>query len=251
MKVEGRDRKVRLQDKFSYVQDARRPLHSLMFLLPLIVAYEIGAAKLGAAASLGQADRVIAYHLMQMFFTVLGATGIFLPGFLIIAILLITHVVSGEPWKVRTTTLLGMLGESLVWTLPLFGLNRFVRYTAMGGSPAEDWLEDVVISTGAGVYEELIFRLILVTAIVIILEDVMKLRQRRALVFAVLIAAVLFAAHHHQPLGREPYEFGRFAFRTLAGVYLGTLFLLRGYGITAGCHAIYNVIVVTLDAVSV
>ena len=37
-------------------------------------------------------------------------------------------------------------------------------------------------------------------------------------------------------------------FRTLAGLYLGALFLLRGYGITAGCHAVYNVIIVTQDA---
>ena len=239
-----------MRERFSYLEDARRPLHSLIFLLPLILAYEIGAAKLGPTAPFGPPDRVIAYHLMQMFFTVLGATGILLPGFLIIAILLITHILSGEPWRIRTTTLLGMLGEALVWTMPLFVLNRFIRYAALDGAPATRWVEDVVISTGAGVYEELIFRLILVTALVILLEDVLKLRQQRSLILAVVIAAIVFAAHHHQPLGREPYEFGRFAFRTLAGLYLGALFLLRGYGITAGCHAVYNVILVTLDAVS-
>ena len=239
-----------MQDRISYVEDARRPLHSLVFLLPLIVAYEIGAARLGPSAPFGQADRVIAYHLMEMFFSVLGAPGIFLPGVLVMAILLITHLVSREPWRIRPSTLLGMMGESLVWTAPLFVLNRFIRYAAVGGSPSTEWLENVVISTGAGVYEELIFRMILVTAIVIILEDVLKFKQRRALVWAVLIAALLFAAHHHPPLGREPYEFGRFAFRTMAGVYLGALFLLRGYGVTAGCHALYNVLIVTLDALS-
>jgi hypothetical protein len=218
--------------------------------MPLILAYEIGAARLGSTASFGQSDRVIAYHLMELFFSVLGAAGIILPGFLIIAILLITHLVSRDRWSVRTATLLGMVGESLVWTAPLFLLHRFIRYTALSQSPSTEWLENVVISTGAGVYEELIFRLILVTAVVIVLEDVLKIRQRRALFLAVALAAVLFAAHHHQPLGREPYEFGRFAFRTMAGMYLGALFLLRGYGITAGCHAVYNVIVVTLDALS-
>ena len=35
-----------------------------------------------------------------------------------------------------------------------------------------------------------------------------------------------------------------------AGAQASALFLLRGYGITAGCHAVYNVIVVTLDALS-
>ncbi len=243
-------RSVRLRERFSYIEDARRPLHSLIFLLPLILAYEIGAARLDPSTSFVQSDRVIAYHLMELFFSVLGAAGIILPGFLIIAILLITHIVSRDRWTVRTATLLGMMGESLVWTAPLFLLNRFIRYTALEQSSPTAWLDNVIISTGAGVYEELIFRLILVTAIVILLEDVLKLKQRRALIVAVVLAAVLFAAHHHQPLGRESYEFGRFAFRTMAGVYLGALFLLRGYGITAGCHAVYNVIVVTLEALS-
>jgi len=235
--------------KITYIEDARRPLHSLMFLLPLILAYEVGAVYVDHAGPIAQQDRVIAYHLMQIFFSLFGATGIFLPGVMIIIILLVTHYFSGQPWRVRMTTLLGMLGESLLWTLPLFALNRSIRYTSFFQSPQSSWRENVVISTGAGVYEELIFRLILVTAIVILLEDVFKFKKQHSLALSVLIAAVLFAIHHHEPLGSEPYEFGRFMFRTLAGIYLGGLFLFRGYGITAGCHALYNVIVVTLDAI--
>jgi membrane protease YdiL (CAAX protease family) len=230
-----------------YAEDARRPLASLVFLLPLILAYELGLI-LVDPSPIGQQDRVIAYHLMQMFFRMFGATGIFLPGILIIAILLSSHLLSRQPWTVRGATLVGMLGESLLWTMPLFLLNRTIRYAA-GSGGRSDWLESVVISTGAGVYEELVFRLVLVTALVILLEDMLKLQKMHALVVAVLLAAILFAAHHHQPLGVEPYDAARFLFRTVAGLYLGALFLLRGYGITAGCHALYNVIVVTLYAI--
>ena len=46
-------------------------------------------------------------------------------------------------------TLLGMLGESLLWTLPLFALNRSIRHAALSASPRTNWLENVVISTGA------------------------------------------------------------------------------------------------------
>ncbi len=239
-----------MRDKTSYFEESKRPLYSLVYLLPLILAYELGAARIDAQGPLAETEQVIAYHLMQLFFSVLGATGIFLPGILIIGILLASHFVSGDPWRIRINTLLGMMGESLVWTAPLFAMNQFIRYTALAdASPGRRWFENVVISTGAGVYEELVFRLILVTAIVILLEDVLKLKGRHAVCSAVIMAALLFAAHHHPPLGREPYQTGRFIFRTLAGVYLGGLFLVRGYGITAGCHAVYNVIIVTLDAI--
>ena len=104
-------RSVRLRERFSYIEDARRPLHSLIFLLPLILAYEIGAARLDPSTSFVQSDRVIAYHLMELFFSVLGAAGIILPGFLIIAILLITHIVSRDRWTVLAATRLGRQGE--------------------------------------------------------------------------------------------------------------------------------------------
>lgn len=234
-------------EDLTYAADAKRPLSSLVFLLPLILAYEVGLFLIDPRAPLGQQDRVIAYHLMQMFFHMFGATGFFLPGFLIIVLLLSTHLVSHQPWTVRWSTILGMLGESVMWTLPLFALNNSIRFTA--GLPRHNWLENVVISTGAGVYEELIFRLILITAAVILLEDVLRFGKQQSVVLAVIVAAVLFALHHHQPLGTEPFALGPFAFRTIAGVYLGVLFLCRGYGITAGCHALYNVILVTLAAI--
>ncbi len=235
--------------RMTYLEDARRPLYSLVYLLPLILAYEVGAAWIGPSGSFERADQVIAYNLMRLFFSVLGATGVFLPGLLIIAILLVTHFLSGDPWRVRLTTLLGMLCESVIWTAPLFVINRVMRYTALAGDFRKAWLEDVIISTGAGVYEELVFRLILLTALVILLEDVLKFKRNRALLLAVVVSALLYAAHHHQPLGREPYRIGPFLFRTLAGVYLGAMYLLRGYGITAGCHALYNIIVVTREVI--
>ncbi len=232
-----------------YIEDARRPLHSLVYLLPLILAYEIGAWMVNPSQPIVQQDRVIAYHLVRMFWSLFGATGFFLPGIAIIIILLVTHVLSGQPWKVHWSTLLGMGGESFVWTLPLFLLYRWIRVMSSTPSPRSEWFENVVVSTGAGVYEEMIFRLILITALVIVLEDVLRIKKDKALIWSVLIAAILFSAHHYEPLGGEPYRFGSFVFRTLAGIYLGAMFLFRGYGITAGCHVIYNVVVVTLDAI--
>ena len=58
-----------------------------------------------------------------------------------------------------------------------------------------------------------------------------------------------FAAQHHPPLGCEPFAAAKFMFRAAAGLYLAGLFFYRGFGIAAGCHAFYNVIVVTLEAV--
>ncbi|MCG3137957.1 MAG: hypothetical protein HJJLKODD_01813 [Phycisphaerae bacterium] len=233
---------------FNYFEEARRPLCSLVFLLPLILFYEIGAILIDHEQPLGRQSRVIADQMIRLFFSLFGATGLFLPGLLIIGILLATHLLTKQPWRLRMVTLLGMAGESFVCTLPLFMLNRSIVYAAMD-SARTMWMENVVIGIGAGVYEELVFRLIMITSFMIVLEDVIHLIPRHARLLAVVLAAILFSAHHHPPFGSDPFRTSHFIFRTLSGLYLGGLYLWRGYGITAGCHALYNMIVVTINAI--
>src|SRR5213079_1728732 len=99
------------------------------------------------------------------------------------------------------------------------------------------WPPLVVLSLGAGVYEELVFRLIAFTLLNVLLIDLWKLRKPHAYLWMVLISAVTFALYHY--LGTERFGWRTFAFRTAAGIYFGLLFLLRGFGITAVAHAGY------------
>ena len=78
--------------------------------------------------------------------------------------------------------------------------------------------------------------------------DLLRLGRARVGVAAVILSALVFAAHHHQPIGVEPFDAIRFVFRTIAGVYLGLVFWYRGYGPAAGCHAAYNVVLALAGA---
>ena len=116
-------------------------------------------------------------------------------------------------------------------------------------------MTDVVTGVGAGIYEELVFRLILICALMVLLQDVVGLNHQNAVVLAVLISAALFSAHHHivwidGRLGRSaPFSWTAFGFRTLAGIYFAILFAIRGFGITAGTHAFYDIIATIVNAV--
>jgi hypothetical protein len=50
------------------------------------------------------------------------------------------------------------------------------------------------------------------------------------------------AAHHVGPFG-EPFDRYVFVFRLLAGLYFAVVYRLRGFGIAAGAHALYGVVV--------
>ena len=101
---------------------------------------------------------------------------------------------------------------------------------------------------GAGVYEELLFRLILLSAVVGFLSR-RNVALRDSRVIAVLATSALFsAAHYIGPsgeaiaLGAWTFWFGA-VFRFLAGVLFGLLFVFRGFGVAVGSHAAYNVLV--------
>jgi membrane protease YdiL (CAAX protease family) len=97
---------------------------------------------------------------------------------------------------------------------------------------------------GAGIYEELIFRLIVLNALSFLLIDLLQMRKNWATVGIIISSAVLFAAYHY--LGSEKFTPVTFVFRTLAGLYFAAIFLCRGFGITCGCHASYDMIVIGL-----
>ena len=116
------------------------------------------------------------------------------------------------------------------------------------------WVADIVSGIGAGIYEELIFRLILICALMTLFQNVLQLSRKSSIILAVLISAALFSAHHHidfltgQLNPRDQFNLAKFSFRTIAGVYFAVLFAIRGFGITAGTHAFYDIIATVMNA---
>jgi len=46
-----------------------------------------------------------------------------------------------------------------------------------------------------------------------------------------------------------PFHWTEFGFRTMAGIYFAVLFAIRGFGITAGTHAFYDIIATFINAI--
>ena len=61
-----------------------------------------------------------------------------------------------------------------------------------------------------------------------------------------LIGAVVFSAMHYVGAYGDPFTVPSFTFRFLAGLFFSALFVLRGFGITAWAHALYDVMVLTV-----
>jgi hypothetical protein len=230
-----------------YFHRSELPLTSLLFLLPPIIIYEV-------AVRWVYSTEIIASRLLQDFFHLFGATGRSLPALAVVGILLAWHIARNDPWRIYPGTLLGMAVESLLLVIPVLAIYaacaQYVPlYATSHLSAASGSMEGMmVLSLGAGIYEELIFRLIAFTLLDLLLIDLLGLSRRLSLILILIIPAVLFAMYHY--LGHEHFQWQSFAFRTAAGVYFGVIFLMRGFGITAGTHAAYDIFAVCLAAMN-
>ena len=95
---------------------------------------------------------------------------------------------------------------------------------------------------GAGVYEEVLFRLCLIPVAYGLLRTLL-IPRRPAMLLAVLTTSILFSAAHYVGPAADQLTLFSFVFRATAGVFFALLFVLRGFGITVGSHAAYDLFV--------
>lgn len=230
-----------------HLEDSRRPIVVLAFLLPGIVFYEVRLAFLhlgGEPIVVNKAQHGVFRFLEAIGLGQSGAIGMALPGIVLVVLLLIWQAIVGGSWRVRFATLAGMLLESVLMALPLLALSRLVAtpplaavgaWTDLGVSGA------LAISLGAGLYEELVFRLLFIAVVHAVLVDMLRIRESIGSALAVLASAIAFAVYHPLTGPDGGVDLTRAAFYLVAGVWLGVLLLLRGFGIAVGAHAAYDV----------
>ena len=104
----------------------------------------------------------------------------------------------------------------------------------------------LMVSLGAGLYEELVFRVFLVSGIVLLVTRVFRWERRTAIAVGVIAGAFIFSAFHYIGPYGDAFQLQSFVFRMVAGLFFSGLYVTRGFGITAWTHALYDVFVLLL-----
>ncbi len=230
--------------------ESTRPLVSLLFVAPMLVVYEAGVLLLGPEAMRNGADVWLRQSL-----ELIGFGQYFLLPILTTGILLAWHYTTRQRWSCRGSVLGPMLIESLVFGIlllavarvqaSLFATNGFDVSTATEATDESTnttgLAGHVVGYVGAGIYEELLFRLMLLPTVAAGVR-LAGGSQRLSIVTAVILTSLVFSAAHYQMFtaAGDPFAWFSFVFRFLAGVFFALLFLYRGFGIAAGTHTLYD-----------
>ena len=230
----------------TYLRQTGQPLHATALALPLLVLYGVGVVVLPKAAN--GADLV-----SQLLFAALSLLG---PGRTLGYFGFYGVLVVGNLWLIghlRKTSAFSprwfyaVMAESAVYAVCVGSLassitsdlTHYVGFIApLSVTASADPLTGVVMSAGAGLHEELVFRLCGIAGVARLWLG-KQWRAPSLRLFGVMLgSSLLFSAAHHIV---EPFQFTVFVFRTVAGMLFGALFLLRGFAVAAWTHALYDV----------
>ncbi len=227
---------------------SRAPRYSVLFAAPLLALYEILSAALSGSAVAGVRNGADVL-LKSLFVAFGGRDGVVVFGVLLIgagaAIVWRDVRKSGE--RMRATVFGWMLVESAAYAA-VFGtvvgmltavLLEGPRALSAGGAAALDLHTQMVVSLGAGIYEELLFRVVLVGAL-LWLGRRLGLGRVAASAAAVVVSALIFSAFHYVGALGDTFTVQSFTFRAIAGLAFSALYVVRGFGITAWTHALYD-----------
>lgn len=234
--------------KLKVKNDSRNLLTSLILVFPLFLLYQLGVVVIYPL--INGAD-----FLTRILFHNVGLSRTAYLGYVAVTavIFAIAVAVLRKRQKLNLAIAIPVLFESAIYALTMGSVIVLVMTRVFGFDPklaagitGESVLTRMVMSVGAGVWEEAIFRLGLLSGLAVLFERVVGMRRFVALLLAFAISSFVFSAVHHIPPYGDPVSLNVFTFRFLAGICFGLLFWFRGFAVAAYTHALYDIYVLIL-----
>ena len=225
----------------NYWRYSRSAYYSAIAALPLLVIYEI-LIVLSQSPYWGirnAADVWIRTFLMAFDLQVQHLTFVLIG----ISLALIPIAKSrARGMKLKANYFALMFAESLAFSLVLgVVLQSILRMGELSsGGPGSGLIQNLALSVGAGLFEEIIFRVLLLNLLFLLLSPLFKKKVVSAVV-AVLLASFLFSLSHYVGTMADTWQLYSFMFRWAAGLLFTVLYFIRGFAITSYTHALYDI----------
>ena len=233
-----------------YWRETKRPIYAISVVIPMLLCYEMGLAALGQLSDMPVSYRNGVDAFIQALLGRFGLYGSLISVAVVVVALIVWQLAGGQSWRARGRYVVGIILEAVLYATALlavvYSAQTLIHSSpAMSFNAAEEVLTNrgqaVVLSFGAGVYEEFVFRLLLVPLAVFVLRHGLGASRGGACAIAAVFSGLLFAASHYVGPAPSTLNVLGFAFRTFAGTLFAALFLARGFAVTSLFHALYDV----------
>jgi len=231
--------------KLSYWNISKNIYYSILFIMPMLFLYEI-MCWIQYHGMKFQIRNGADVFIRQLFFSFGHYSELAYSLILLIILLVIVYfnwnVV--EKGKLKISFLLFMFLESFIWAtlfIVLMGVSENILLSILERNIIP---EQFYLSIGAGIWEELLFRVGAIGIIIYFMKYTLGYSHLFCVFMAIFCSALLFSLFHY--IGQLAYifTFRSFCLRTFAGIMLGALYVFRGFGITAYTHIFYDMAII-------
>ncbi len=224
---------------------ASGPLTDLALTLPIFLAYHLGVVFLPVRNA---ADMVTSELIALSDNNMLAYGGLTVAlGAVFVAVLLVLgrgHVLKWERFAFIAL-------EGVVYAVAMRFAAAYVvgRMFLAGGHSMDPWT-GLVMSLGAGFYEEIAFRVILfglgARVVLLLLPMLIPMKQKLVTFAWAMVAAAVFSGWHYVGPYGDPFEAKSFVFRAVCGLVFTIIYPFRGFAPAVWTHALYDIWVLVL-----
>lgn len=233
----------------SYLKESRELSTSLILVFPLFVIYQLGLLATGGVRN----------GVDFMTNTLMMLAGYDFWNYFLLNLVLLALFSAGVFWMrkkggfdprlwpkvwVESSVYAFFFGAAVIGVMQFVGLDALLASGTNAPTPTA--FSNLIMSVGAGLYEEIVFRLFLMGGLFWLGGRALKMPVWLAAISAVLISSLAFSGVHYIGNMGDAFELGSFFFRFIAGAMLAVIFYLRGFAVAAYTHAFYDIIVLVL-----
>ena len=234
----------------SYWNVTKNIYYSLLFILPMLFLYEsmCWIQYFGQSAEIRNGADVL---IRQIIFGMENGSEIVYGLLLMIVffgvMFLNRRVVKNG--KLKFTFLLLMIVESLVWCTCFVIIMSVSEQLLLSIMERNIIPEQFYLAIGAGIWEELLFRVGVIGLALSFLTKIVGYSGIYSVIIAVIFSAIIFSLFHYLGPFGDNFSYKSFYLRTLAGIFLGSLYMFRGFGITVYTHIFYDMFIISMPII--
>jgi hypothetical protein len=204
---------------------------SLVLIAPLLLVYELGVLISGRVNGADLITRAV--------YAAAGSRTVYIAIYAIATAVFLWWIRRSRRGNALRVEVAGpMILEAAIYALTLGAVVTLIvdRWLGLGLS-----LPSVIAALGAGVHEELVFRLAAIAGLLALLSSIAS--PRVAITLAIIISSIGFAAAHHLGPYGEPWSRHAFAFRCVAGCVFAAVYWFRSLAHAVYAHVMYDLLV--------
>ncbi|MEP7049378.1 MAG: CPBP family glutamic-type intramembrane protease [Pseudomonadota bacterium] len=223
-----------------FLREGSGPWADLALTLPLFIGYHLGVVFLPVRNAADIVTRQLTELAQNSLATYLGLTsgiGLVFAGVLIML---------GRGHTMRASRFAFVAVEGIVYAIAMRLAGQYVvSKLALLAAPApEGQFSSIVMSLGAGFYEEIAFRVGLfglgLRALFSLLGPMPRIKRMLVSTAWAVLGALAFSGWHYMGEYGETFELRSFVFRAVCGFAFTVIYAFRGFAPAVWTHTIYD-----------